>query len=156
MSVTFTVPESVPLTKNCTDTEVLRAAEKALYDRFDVPSGVSVSVTRGVVRLAGPVAWPYQKLAAERAVESLPGVRGVENSIFVNPSVSSRDVQVCVVQALYRHVGFEVPRIQVETEGRTVTLSGRVRSWRDKNAAERAAWSAPGVAEVRNRIEVVG
>ena len=156
MSVTSTIPESVPFTKSCTDTDVLRAAEKALYDRFDVPSGVNVSVTRGVVRLTGPVAWPYQKLAAERTVESLPGVRAVENCIFVNPSVSSRDVQICIVQALYRHVGFEVPRIQVDTQGRTVTLSGRVRSWRDKNAAERAAWSAPGVAEVRNRIDVVG
>lgn len=156
MSVTFAIPESVSPTKSYTDTEVLHAAEKALYDRFDVPSGVNVSVTKGVVILTGPVAWPYQKLAAERTVESLPGVRAVENSIVVNPSVSSRDVQVCIVQALYRHVGFEVPRIQVDTEGRTVTLSGRVRSWRDKNAAERAAWSAPGVAEVRNRIDVVG
>ena len=156
MSAMLTIPPPVPVTTACVDRVLQRAAEKALYDRFDVPSGVNVSVINGIVRLAGPVAWPYQKLAAERAVKSLMGVRAVENAIVVNPSVSSREVQVCIVHALYRHVGFEVPRIQVDTEGRIVTLSGRVRSWRDKNAAERAAWSAAGVAEVRNRIDVVG
>ena len=156
MSATLTIPETIPVPTTCIDKVLQRAAEKALRDRFDVPSGVNVSVMKGIVRLAGPVAWPYQKVAAERAVKSLMGVVGVENSIVVNPSVSSREVQCCIVEALYRHVGFEVPRIEVETEGRTVTLSGRVRSWRDKNAAERAAWSAAGVAAVRNRIEVIG
>ena len=156
MSATLTIPEPVPVPTTCIDRVVQRAAEKALGDRFDVPSGVTVSVMKGIVRLAGPVAWPYQKGAAERAVKCLMGVLGVENSIVVNPSVSSRDVQYLIVQALYRHVGVEVPRIQVDTDGRTVTLSGRVRSWRDKNAAERAAWSAAGVAAVRNRIDVTG
>jgi osmotically-inducible protein OsmY len=156
MSATLTIPEPVPVSLACIDRVVQRAAEKALCDRFDVPSSVNVSVMKGIVRLAGPVAWPYQKFAAERAVKSLMGVLGVENSIVVNPSVSSREVQYRIVQALYRHVGVEVPRIHVDTEGRTVTLSGRVRSWRDKNAAERAAWSAAGVAAVRNRIDVTG
>jgi osmotically-inducible protein OsmY len=97
----------------------------------------------------------YQKDAAERAVRYLRGVRGVFNNITVQPKVAPKDVQKRITEALHRHADIDARRIHVEASGGTVTLDGNVRSWTEKNEAERAAWTVPGVSMVVNRIGVV-
>ena len=49
----------------------------------------------------------------------------------------------------------DASRIKVDANGGTVTLSGNVRSWAEMKRAESAAWGAPGVRNVLNRIEIV-
>jgi osmotically-inducible protein OsmY len=48
----------------------------------------------------------------------------------------------------------EASRITVQTEGGRVVLSGKVRAWYERDIAERAAWSAPGVTEVQDHLTI--
>jgi len=137
------------------DPEIARDALEALKNRIDVPLGVAVTVRNGHVTLSGVVEWMYQKMAAERAVKYLRGVRGVFNQVTLKPAVVPKDVEKRIIEALHRHADIDARRIHVEAEGSRVTISGTVRSWIEKDEAQRAAWRVPGVAVVENRISVV-
>jgi osmotically-inducible protein OsmY len=137
------------------DPDIARDALESLKNRIDVPLGIAVTVRNGHLTLSGVVEWMYQKMAAERAVKYLRGVKGVFNHIGVKPVVTPKDVQHRIVEALHRHADIDARRIHVEAEGSQVTLSGSVRSWMEKDEAQRAAWRVPGVAIVDNRIAVV-
>jgi osmotically-inducible protein OsmY len=137
------------------DPDLAKAALEALKNRIDVPLGLGVTVRNGHITLTGTVEWMYQKVAAERAVKYLRGVRGLDNRITLKPRVSPTNVQKKITEALHRHADLDARRIHVEAEGSKVVLTGRVESWIDKEEAQRAAWAAPGVLAVENRIEIV-
>jgi osmotically-inducible protein OsmY len=102
----------------------------------------------------GFVEWQYQKNAAETAVRRIKGVRGVINNIVPKPQVEPADIKRQIENALKRLAEVDSNRITVEAIGSEVILKGTVRSWAEREEAERAAWSAPGVIKVEDRIVV--
>jgi osmotically-inducible protein OsmY len=137
------------------DPDLAEAALDALKNRVDVPLGIGVTVRDGFITLTGTVEWMYQKTAAERAVKYLRGVRGVYNHITLKPKISPKEVQKKITEALHRHADLDARRIHVETNGPYVTLTGSVTSWNEREQAQRAAWAAPGVFAVENRISII-
>lgn len=146
---------AVKLAEERIDPDIANDALHALANRVDVPRGISVTVRDGHITLGGAVEWNYQRVSAERAVKYLRGVRGVFNHIVVKPTVSPTDVQHRIVEALHRHADIDARRIHVVVDGPRVVLSGFVRSWNERDEAERAAWTAPGVSMVEDRIAVI-
>lgn len=106
------------------------------------------------MRLRGEVEWQYQKDAAENAARHLSGVRGVINQISVKPRVSPGELTAGIENAFSRSAGLDAGRITVEADGDKATLRGTVRSWAERDEAEREAWSAHRVSRVENRITV--
>ena len=139
-----------------TDTEVAQAAVSALKWNSMVPDDeITLAVSNGWVTLKGHVDWEYQRAAAANAVRALIGVRGVTNAVTVQPHVSSVDVKSKIEAALKRTAEVDARRINVAITDSKVILSGNVHSWFEREEARRAAWSAPGVKEVDDRIAVV-
>jgi len=138
------------------DTDIAEAVVSALRWSTAVPDeGIAVAVSDGWVKLSGKVDWGYQRSAAARLVRDLRGVRGVSNAIVVQPRASVADVKTKIEAALKRSAEVDARRISVAIADGTVTLSGNVHSWFERDQARRAAWSAPGVKLVDDRIAIV-
>jgi osmotically-inducible protein OsmY len=116
---------------------------------------IKVKVENGSVVLEGMVDWSYQRLAAKNAIVNLAGVKGVSNLIAVKQKPSSIDIKQKIKDSFIRTAGHDADNIRVESIGDKVILRGSVRSLYEKEAAENTAWSAPGVNEVDNKIEIV-
>jgi osmotically-inducible protein OsmY len=130
--------------------DVIRAFE--LYST--IPDTVQAAVHRGYVTLTGQVNWMYQKRDAEKAVRHLRGVRDVLNHITIAPRAFELDVRHRIVEALHRNANLDSRNIMVTVSGDTALLTGTVASWLQRESAERAAFDAPGIAHVENRIAV--
>ena len=137
------------------DSEIGLAAANALKWSAIVPeNSVHILVTNGWVTLTGELDWYYQSRKAEHLVRDLLGVVGVTNQITLKPHVSALDVQNKIEAALKRSAEVDARRIHVGAQDGRITLTGTVRSWSERQEAERAAWSAPGVKLVDDRIAV--
>jgi osmotically-inducible protein OsmY len=142
-------------TQQRTDTDIAQAVVSALRWNTIVPDEhITAAVTNGWVTLKGHVEWEYQRVAATNAIRYLAGVRGVTNDITVQPRVKVPDVQAKIEAALKRSAEIDARRINVAVADGTVTLTGHVHSWFERNEARRAAWSAPGVRDVQDHIAI--
>lgn len=145
-----------PSEKKTEDDEIAQRALKLLTWDVAVPdTGIAIKVEHGIVTLTGSVEWQYQKDEAEADLRRLGGVKGVLNAIEVKPRVNPRDVRAQIEKAFSRNAQLEAARITVQADGGKVVLSGDVNNCTEREIAERAAWSAPGVTQVEDRIEIV-
>ena len=136
-----------------TDADIAAAAAYALkWDASLPPEKVHVTVEKGWVTLKGEVEWQFQKQEAERVVRRLIGVKGVSNLITLKPMASPTDLKKKIEDALVRSAQIDANSIKVEVQGTKAILTGRVRSWAEKQEAERTAWLAPGITSVDNQI----
>jgi osmotically-inducible protein OsmY len=137
------------------DPDIARDAVAAIKSQLPISSErIKVVVKRGWVTLEGNVEWQYQKNTAESAVRRLKGDRGVINNITLKPRVQPSAIKEKIQSAIERLAQVDANRIEVDANGSEVILKGTVRSWAEREEAERAAWSAPGVTKVEDRIVV--
>ena len=137
------------------DPEIAREVVTALKNQLPFShERIKAVVRNGWVTLEGDVEWQYQRLTAERAVRPLKGVKGIINDIKTKPRVEPSDMKQKIQQAFRRSAEVDANQITVETSGGEVILKGKLRSWVERDEAERVAWRAPGVTKVDDRIVV--
>jgi osmotically-inducible protein OsmY len=146
----------VKLATERTDVDIAAAAVRALEWDANTPAGkISVAVSRGWVTLRGEVEWQFQRQEAESVVRRLWGVKGVSNLIAVKPQSTPSELKKKIERALMRSAEVDAKSITVEVQGSKAILKGKVRSWAERHEAEQAAWLAPGITSVENKIEIV-
>jgi osmotically-inducible protein OsmY len=137
------------------DPDIAREAAAAIKSQLPISSeNIKIIVKNGWVTLEGEVEWQYQRQTAENVVRRIKGVKGVSNTILLKPSAEPTEVKRKIQEALRRSAEVDANRIEVEARGGEVVLKGTVRSWIEREEAERAAWAAPGVTKVEDRIVV--
>jgi osmotically-inducible protein OsmY len=137
------------------DPDIARDAVAALKSQLPISHDkIKVIVKDGWITLEGVAEWQYQKTTAESAVRKIKGVKGVTNVVQLKPAAKASDIQRKIQEAFKRSAEVDADRITVEAKGSEVILKGAVRSWIEREEAERVAWSAPGVTHVEDRIVV--
>ena len=135
------------------DDAIAKRALNIISWRSDTPEGdIKVIVQKGWVILEGQVDWQYQKETAESAVRKLSGVVGIDNRLTLRTRVKVTDIQQSIEEALKRNAEVDAKGIQIKVVGGVVKLEGKVDFWRERQIAERAAWSVPGVSKVEDYL----
>ncbi len=146
------VQVKVPGDSRYSDEDIARAAANALAWDAILPLNLRVLLDDGWVTLSGEVDFQFQKRSAETVVRRLKGVRGISNNITVTSQVTPAAVKEKIEAALQRHASLDAKAIKVKVDEGKVELKGTVHSYAEKMDAEDAAWSAPGVTEVEDKL----
>lgn len=137
------------------DTEIAQAVLNALKWHSAVnEEKIKVTVEDGVVTLDGEVDWEFQRRSAVLQIQNLLGVRRIVNNIEIKTTLPVKELKQKISAAFHRSATIDADKIQMETTGNKVVLRGHVRSWAEKNDAEKAVWAAPGVSKVENLLEI--
>jgi osmotically-inducible protein OsmY len=143
----------LPSDKKTADDEIaVRALKLIDWDVAVPPGAVRVKVEHGTVTLTGDVDWAFQRAEAEHDMRKLGGVKAVVNDIRVRPRVQVNDVHAQIRGAFERAAELDASHVTVEVKDGKVFLGGKVKSWIEREEAERAAWSTPGVVGVEDNI----
>ena len=144
-----------PYQPKTSDPEIAKRVSDVMdWDPLVPRDQIEITVTDGVVKLSGKVNWNYQRDCAFKHASNISGVLRVENAIQVMPAVNTAVIKNGIEEAFERQADLEAEKISVSAEGHTVILEGKVSSWSKRWAAERAAWSAPGVSQIEDRLIV--
>jgi len=145
------------------------------------PTRVSVETTNGVVTLKGEVPTQQEKDAAEQAAKKVEGVKSVKNEITVNPAAAGTgvpsvneikskaqetagqvaqeargkvDETVLLSKAKARLVAAGYSEVSVTINQDQATLTGEVKSEKDRIAAEAIVEKVEGIKKVNNQLTV--
>lgn len=137
----------------CTDLEITEFALEMLRYHALVPKDkIKLVVDNGWITLDGEVDWQSQKIAAENALKYMVGIKGITNNVIVKPTIRVSEIKSKIQSALTRNAQLDANQITVSAVDSTIILGGYVRSLAEKDQAEKAAWSAPGVSKIENNI----
>jgi osmotically-inducible protein OsmY len=138
------------------DAELRGSILQALMLDSLVPATVDAQTTDGRVTLSGTAEWQYQRSEAEDVASRVPGVVQVIDEIEVeSPTPFAGSVKSDIEQAIERSAKLDAEALSVRTSNGIVTIEGSVNSWAEHDEAISAAWAAPGVKDVDDRVSVV-
>jgi len=116
---------------------------------------ISVKTSGGTVELSGNVSDLLAKRRATLAAEKVKGVRAVNDRLALDQlSRPDAELQKDVKNSMSINAATNSLPVQVAVKAATITLTGNVKAWSQREVAERLAEGVRGVREVKNQLAV--
>lgn len=155
-SIADEIEVKLPYQMEGSDEDISQRISDLFEWNAQIPADDIKSVVRsGIVTISGDVDWQYQKNYIQKQVEDIKGVRSVINNINLRKKATASDIKNEIMRALYRHASVEASRVNVSIDGGTVTLTGTVDNYFEKDLIKNAVWSAAGVTKVTDNIRTL-
>ncbi|EHQ31030.1 BON domain-containing protein [Mucilaginibacter paludis] len=137
-----------------TDQEIAREILSTLAASWVPAEKLKIKVEHGVITLEGTLQWNFQKQTATKSLKNITGITKVRNMIVIKADTPDEVEKKHLENALKLNWSMDNQDVRVEVDGKTVTLTGVVNSYYQKEEAERIAWQAPGVNTVKNELSL--
>lgn len=155
-SIADEIEVKLPYQMEGSDEDISQRISDLFEWNAQIPADDIKSVVRsGIVTISGDVDWQYQKNYIQKQVEDIKGVRSVINNINLRKKATASDIKNEIMRALYRHASVEASRVNVSIDGGTITLTGIVDNYFEKDLIKNAAWSAAGVTKVIDNLKTL-
>jgi hyperosmotically inducible protein len=150
---------SNPLRASETDDRIESSAKNSyVFKTYLKDDSIKTESKNGLVTLTGTVAEASHKSLAENTVESLPGVKSVDNQLKikgVSPAEHSDGwLGTKVKTTLLFHRNVRATKTDVNVQNGIVTLTGEASSLAQKELVTEYAKDVEGVKEVKNEMTI--
>lgn len=134
--------------------------DQLTFDTNVDPEDIDVQILDDNVVLEGTVPSYQEKIAAEKTVQAVPGIRRLINKLRIQlppdaVKIPDEEVHEKFIRRLNKNDFIDTRDLTIDVTNSTISVDGKVKSFKDKQIVSDIAYSTEGVVDVINNTHVL-